>query len=62
MYNNTTEDNEYEEDTRVVMLSRMIPRSSVYIALIGTIKLLNIVVMAAILNFLELFGLTCMTF
>ena len=53
MYDNITKDNEYEEDTYVVMLSRMIPHSC--IALIGTIRLLNIVVMAAILNFRELF-------
>ena len=44
MYENITEDNEYKEDTYVVMLSRMIPRSCM--ALIGTLRLFNIVVMA----------------
>ena len=47
MYENITEDNEY--DTTFLC-----------IALIGTIRLLNIVVMAAILYFLAVFGLTCM--
>ena len=58
MYDNITEDNEYEEVIYVVMLCRMYVH--VY-RLIGTIRWSNNVLMEAILNFRELFGLIYMT-
>ena len=65
MHENITEDNEYEEETDVVMLCRMILRScrrGLYrINRINQMVKINNVLMAAILNFRELFSLKCMT-
>ena len=57
MFENITKNNERHISCHVVQNDT----TFLYIALIGTIRLSNNVLMAAIFNFRELFGLKCMT-